>query len=100
MPYIPDAVPTQVAQNAWLSLWSNATAAAKGGHIADDESHYYLHVYFYLGLGSLACSWIRSYTLVEGSVAATRSLHARLLAKVMLKLMRQAGIGVGVQNLL
>lgn len=50
--------------------------------MADDRSHFYLHVYFYLGLSALACSWLRSYTLVEGSVTATRRLHARLLERV------------------
>ena len=72
----------QVAQNWWLSQWSNATAAAVSGHLSNDMSHYYLHIYFYLGLAALGFSWLRTYTLLEGSVSATRQLHARLLTRV------------------
>ena len=74
----------QVAQNWWLSRWSDATAAADaaGGPLAGARSHAFLRAYFALGLLALACALARNYALLHGSVSATRRLHARLLSRV------------------
>lgn len=91
-----------------LSSWSNATsdaaravaAAAAAANTttavmptdgpADDDaavtaashSTCFLILYFALGMGSIAVGLVRTSTLVVGSVAASRRLHAALLAKV------------------
>jgi len=74
----------QVAQNYWLSRWSDATAAADaaGGPLPGAASHAFLRAYFALGVSALVCSLARNYALLNGSVAATRRLHARLLTRV------------------
>ncbi len=76
----------QVAQNWWLSRWSDATAAADaaGGPLPGAQSHAFLRAYFALGVSALVCSLARNYALLNGSVAATRRLHARLLTRVCL----------------
>lgn len=47
--------PPQAFQNFWLSIWSEATAAAEaGGDAAAMRTHFYMLLYFAFGLSSLA----------------------------------------------
>lgn len=69
---------SQVLQNLWLSVWSNATAADP--HI---NSSNYLMVYFGLGVLSLVFAFTRTIALVYGAFNASRQLHRRLLATIL-----------------
>ncbi|GBF89551.1 canalicular multispecific organic anion transporter [Raphidocelis subcapitata] len=72
----------QVLQNFVLSVWSDATSAAKD-NLDGAATARYLGLYFGLGLGSVAVVLVRSGLLVIGSIAASRTIHARLLAKIL-----------------
>ena len=86
----------QVAQNWWLSRWSDATAAADadGGNLPGAASHAFLRAYFALGVSALVCALARNYALLNGSVSATRRLHARLLTRVCSRTYSQVLSGV------
>ena len=70
-----------MAQNWWLSRWSDATDAA-GATLPGAASPAFLRASFALGLSALACALARNYALLHGSVSATRRLHERLLTRV------------------
>jgi hypothetical protein len=72
---------SQIGQNWWLSVWSAATAAAEAaGESA--PSHFYLSVYFVLGVASLGSQFTSGLFLVHGSVNAARGLYEGLINKV------------------
>ena len=73
----------QIGQNWWLSVWAAATEAADAAdaHVA---THYYLGVYFSLGVVSLAFQFLRGLCLLYGSLSAAQNLHADLVANVRL----------------
>ncbi|KAF8057290.1 Abcc2 [Scenedesmus sp. PABB004] len=76
----------QVLQNYVLSAWSNAVSAAPGASsepFAGQSVAWYLALYTTLGLASVGLVLARSALLVVGSVAASRTLHGRLLAKML-----------------
>ncbi len=75
--------PPQIGQNWWLSVWAAATEAADAAdaHVA---THYYLGVYFSLGVVSLAFQFLRGLCLLYGSLSAAQNLHADLVANVRL----------------
>ncbi len=62
-------------------MWAAATEAADAAdaHVA---THYYLGVYFSLGVVSLAFQFLRGLCLLYGSLAAAQNLHADLVANV------------------
>ena len=70
----------QAAQSWWLSVWSGATDDEK---ISQDESWYYMKVYFFIGFASLAIQIIRAVSLVLGSLIAAGSLQRSLLETVL-----------------
>ncbi|KAL4446696.1 hypothetical protein ABPG77_007940 [Micractinium sp. CCAP 211/92] len=73
----------QAFQNFWLSIWSEATAAAEaGGDAAAMRTHFYMLLYFAFGLSSLAFQVVKAVMLVIGSVNAARVLQERLLSCV------------------
>ncbi|KAK9847067.1 hypothetical protein WJX84_012280 [Apatococcus fuscideae] len=72
----------QIGQNAWMSVWADATEAA-GARGEKLKNTMYLIVYFSLGLGAMGLTVARAMILAYSSVRASRSLHARLLEKLM-----------------
>ncbi|PSC76242.1 multidrug resistance-associated 1 isoform X1 [Micractinium conductrix] len=73
----------QAGQNWWLSVWSEATAAAEAdADPAGLHSRTYMLLYFGLGLSSLVFQIVKAVMLVFGSVNAARVLQERLLACV------------------
>jgi len=83
------AAALQISQNWWLSVWSAATEAAdlRRAHVA---THYYLAVYFSLGVVSLAFQFLRGLLLLYGSLRAAQRLHDGLVATVRNRLLAQA----------
>lgn len=79
----------QAAQNWWLSVWSEATAAAEaqqvdpGEPLGEHSTQHYMNIYFAMGLVSLALQVTKAVTLVLGSITAARRLQASLLATVL-----------------
>eukprot|EP00887_Chlorella_sp_A99_P003460 scaffold7.g3460.t1 len=70
----------QALQNWWLSVWSEATAAAQD-NAGDVATLYYLLVYFGMGAASLGFQACKAVALVLGSVQAARALQDNLLQR-------------------
>ncbi|EFN56982.1 hypothetical protein CHLNCDRAFT_143584 [Chlorella variabilis] len=73
----------QAGQNWWLSVWSEATAAAAAADPPQGlNTTFYMMLYFGLGFSSLAFQIVKAVMLVLGSVSAARVLQERLLSCV------------------
>lgn len=70
----------QSAQNWWLSVWSNAVEVKD---LSQDDTWFYMKVYFSIGLVSLVIQIVRAVSLVLGSLIAAGSLQKSLLTTVL-----------------
>lgn len=70
----------QSAQNWWLSVWSSAV---ENQDLSQDDTWYYMKVYFSIGLVSLIIQIARAVALVLGSLIAAGSLQKSLLKRVL-----------------
>ena len=70
----------QIGQNWWLSVWSDATAAAEAAGGAA-PGRLYLTVYFVLGVASLGAQFTSGVFLAHGHLNATKQLYEGLVNK-------------------
>ena len=70
----------QSAQNWWLSVWSSAVEVK---NLSQDDTWFYMKVYFSIGLVSLVIQIARAVSLVLGSLIAAGSLQKSLLTTVL-----------------
>ncbi|CAH2076223.1 unnamed protein product, partial [Iphiclides podalirius] len=74
----------QVGSNYWLSEWSNdKTVMMENGTLDKSKRDLYLGVYGGLGIGQVVAVSVSSLALYLGTLAASRALHAGLLAGVL-----------------
>ena len=77
----------------WISIWATASLNAYvAAYVAALEHQpapaafdnaYYLHVYIGLGMASVGLTTLRGVFLAKGRIAASRTLHAQLLGRVL-----------------
>ena len=77
----PDTRCTQISQNWWLSVWSDATVAAEAAGTSV-STHLYLAVYFILGISVLVAGFGSGVFITIGTVNAARLFYDDLATKV------------------
>lgn len=85
----------QTGSDAWLSVWSSAVVdydgrsgqvddgTVEGNAVTEFDTNFYLQVYAFLSLATVAALSLSSYTVVTNLLRASRNLHEQMLRRIM-----------------
>eukprot|EP01132_Coremiostelium_polycephalum_P009679 gene9679-11876_t len=78
-------VATQVLSilaNWWLSVWSDSYNETDSGEPQNDRSKYYLSVYVAFSFSAISTTFLRSFSMVFGSIKGSKLFHEKMFQSV------------------